>query len=69
MTDKFSRRMWIWRHNGFLGSVRMAETSIGNMARAGSLTPEAAMLAESIRLDLMQLKALLKTRIDPPKES
>jgi hypothetical protein len=61
MPSRFTREQ-IWRHNGYLGSTRMAYLAMNNISQAITVTPATALLAHEIAGKLATLSTLLKER-------
>lgn len=63
------KRMRIWRHNGLLGSISMAEHICNNIDHMDSTSDEAKQLSYEIAVRLNKLyDEIQNNRIDPPEE-
>lgn len=60
---KFTREQ-IWRHNGLLGSTRMAYLAMISIRNAPTTTQESVNLAREAEVILARLSVSLKTRTD-----
>jgi len=58
------KRLKVWKHNGFLGSIRFAQTSLNNIITADTTTQVAKDRAGNILSDLDKLKNDLAVRVD-----
>lgn len=56
----------VWRHNAFIGSVRMARMNMKSIEYSATASERARTLAHSIELQLQVLHELLQERVDPP---
>lgn len=61
----WDKRMYIHRHNGFFGSVKMAERNLIVIINSPSVNSEAKEIAWEIFCALKPLYEKLKDRIDP----
>lgn len=62
--ETVAKRKRVWRHNGFLGTVSMAQKGMWNIMTSDTATPQAKELANELRNDLLALYELLKERVD-----
>lgn len=62
--EQRAARLRRWRHYSFLGGVEMARQNMRAIEIAPSTTAEARQLASEIARQLVELRALLRKRID-----
>jgi hypothetical protein len=64
VTDQWTKRQRVWRHNSFRGQARLAEINLRNMLDSDSLTYNAKTRAIKALFHIRHLLEELKTRKD-----